>query len=385
MFELPGILNQLYEEVATGYTTASFCPQDLSVFNRPFITINPIAGDDVVDQTEQQSAVTISGTFTGLSGGTSGQTIEVLVDGITYTSTVASDAWSVTVPQADVAKWEASEVVTARWQSDNNFAVDKTISVPIELALWLDGNDSSTITESGGVVSQWNDKSSNANHFVQTISGKRPLVIAGTGGNVIKFDGVDDFLIQQSLRSLTNFSVFIVWEQSTLQPGQRLIDARGTGAAGSVKGWSLKNYSTGTSVDIGIVDEGNGNAQNSRGPYTPAFNTNISCFLFDSGGTSQVYINENFVNTLFNVGTGVVNTCLNSLNICLGTNANGQNTQFLNGSIGDVLIFNQPANTSQRNTIAGYLAHKRGLSANLPSGHPYKTVAPTWNPSQPLT
>lgn len=35
------------------------------------------------------------------------------------------------------------------------------------LALWLDASDLSTITESGGAVSQWDDKSGNANHATQ--------------------------------------------------------------------------------------------------------------------------------------------------------------------------------------------------------------------------
>ena len=35
--------------------------------------------------------------------------------------------------------------------------------------LWLDAKDESTITESGGAVSQWDDKSGNDNHAVQEL------------------------------------------------------------------------------------------------------------------------------------------------------------------------------------------------------------------------
>ena len=39
--------------------------------------------------------------------------------------------------------------------------------------------------------------------------------------------------------------------------------------------------------------------------------------------------------------------------------------------------FNRSVSTSEREYIEGYLAHKWGLSSNLPVGHTYKTIAPT--------
>ena len=52
----------------------------------------------------------------------------------------------------------------------------------ITTALWLDANDSSTITQSGGVVSQWDDKSGNARHLSEATSALRPTYDA-TGFN----------------------------------------------------------------------------------------------------------------------------------------------------------------------------------------------------------
>jgi len=42
------------------------------------------------------------------------------------------------------------------------------------LGLWLDASDASTITSSGGLVSQWNDKSGNSRHATQPTSGSQP-------------------------------------------------------------------------------------------------------------------------------------------------------------------------------------------------------------------
>jgi hypothetical protein len=45
--------------------------------------------------------------------------------------------------------------------------------------------------------------------------------------------------------------------------------------------------------------------------------------------------------------------------------------------IAEIIIANAAIQTSVRQKIEGYVAHKWGLTANLPAGHPYKTVGPT--------
>ena len=44
----------------------------------------------------------------------------------------------------------------------------------ITTALWLDAADASTITHSGGTVSQWNDKSGNSRHVSQGVTAQQP-------------------------------------------------------------------------------------------------------------------------------------------------------------------------------------------------------------------
>lgn len=62
------------------------------------------------------------------------------------------------------------------------------------LALWLDASDTATITQSAGAVSQWNDKSGNANHATQGMAANQPSTNTRTinGRNVIDFDGLND-------------------------------------------------------------------------------------------------------------------------------------------------------------------------------------------------
>lgn len=74
-----------------------------------------------------------------------------------------------------------------------------TPTVIAGLQLWLDASDLSTITESGGAVDQWNDKSVNGNNATQTGTA-RPTTNSRTinGLNVLDFDGVDDLMILDS-------------------------------------------------------------------------------------------------------------------------------------------------------------------------------------------
>nr|WP_308064555.1 Ig-like domain-containing protein [Escherichia marmotae] len=68
----------------------------------PTVTINTIAGDDILNAAEAGSAQTISGQVTGAAAGS---TVTVELGGKTYTATVQPDlSWNVSVPAAD---WQA--------------------------------------------------------------------------------------------------------------------------------------------------------------------------------------------------------------------------------------------------------------------------------------
>ena len=64
----------------------------------PTIVINPIATDDIINAVEDKAPVAIGGTTTGVEDG---QTLTVTLHGITYTTTVTGNVWSVSIPAAD--------------------------------------------------------------------------------------------------------------------------------------------------------------------------------------------------------------------------------------------------------------------------------------------
>ena len=81
------------------------------------------------------------------------------------------------------------------------------------LQLWLDADDSGTITQSSGNVSQWDDKSGNENHGTQGTEANQPNTGTRTlnDKNVLDFNGTTDFLTLTSNVTLSDdFSIFIV-------------------------------------------------------------------------------------------------------------------------------------------------------------------------------
>jgi hypothetical protein len=47
-----------------------------------------------------------------------------------------------------------------------------------------------------------------------------------------------------------------------------------------------------------------------------------------------------------------------------------------NGKISEIIITPSAISSADRERVEGYLAHKWDLTADLPSGHPYKTTPP---------
>ncbi|WP_308737493.1 Ig-like domain-containing protein [Serratia fonticola] len=80
--------------------------------NLPQLSVNVIAGDDIINANEAKAAIIISG---GSSHVQPGQVVSVLLNGKTYTAVVQADgSWSATVPSADVqALPQGSQTVTA--------------------------------------------------------------------------------------------------------------------------------------------------------------------------------------------------------------------------------------------------------------------------------
>lgn len=241
----------------------------------------------------------------------------------------------------------------------------------ITTALWLDAADASTITQSGGTVSQWNDKSGNNRHVSQAISSRQPAYSA-TGLNskpAIDFDGTDDYLKNAAFQPAGAISCFLVFNRDSVGGvfvntqrtngifeingavggGYRNVTFTATGAMSPSIGFDIAGGGTNQNIILGIQYDGSGST--------------AADFIARLDGDNQAIVDSSglgFVSeTGFSVGGRPV-----------------QNLAYYNGRISELIFIQSQAALLDIQKTEGYLAHKWGLTANLPSNHPFKTNPP---------
>ncbi|EEX1159483.1 Ig-like domain-containing protein [Escherichia coli] len=120
----------------------------------PVLTINTVAGDDIINDAEHAQALVISGTS---SGGEAGDVVSVVLNGKTYTTTLdAAGNWSVGVPAADVtALGSGAQTITASVSDragnsdDASRTVTVSLSAPVISINTIAGDDVINATEKG--------------------------------------------------------------------------------------------------------------------------------------------------------------------------------------------------------------------------------------------
>lgn len=146
--------------------------------------------------------------------------------------------------------------MNTRLRNPRRSLVSSPISVPVgsyqpwspltlQPRLWLDASDLTTITESGGAVSEWRDKSSNGYAFTQATSTAQPTTGSTTqnGLNVLSFDGGDSLVATSAastwkfLHDGTQYLVGLVARRDTAGVNGTVV---GTFAGGSTIGASIR-------------------------------------------------------------------------------------------------------------------------------------------------
>ena len=221
----------------------------------------------------------------------------------------------------------------------------------ITTSVWLDAADASTITADGNGVSQWDDKSGNDHHAVQTTNTYKP---AHVQNDLAGKDGVD-FYSNKSLRKNTG--------TQTVGYVIAVLKAENT---------TWNNYHTifghrANSRFGGIMQSGN-----------TGFHNNVYPGSVWVDGTSQTVAQSGFstINSphiwSYTPNGNTVKTLTNGYNMGSFDNNNGHGS----ATHYEVVVLPTIPTDAEREKLEGYLAHKWGLSANLPDGHPYKNAAP---------
>jgi len=245
----------------------------------------------------------------------------------------------------------------------------------ISTALWLDANDSGTITLNGSTVSQWNDKSGNGRNATQATVANQPTYIAEglNGKGIIDWDGSNDSMeitgaitttLAQALSQDNTYSIAFVLQADVINNlpvllhvpesnWEFLFEITSTGSL--YWGDTPSNYRTYTSGTF---------ASTSRATFFTCVKT--------GSGLGEAHAKGTLAST---VSGSLSDTPAMSANFLLGSYSSAQYNY--NGKFAEIVITNTALSTADRQRLEGYLAHKWGLASNLPSDHPYKTSPPT--------
>lgn len=236
------------------------------------------------------------------------------------------------------------------------------------LFAWYDASDSSTITQSGGSVSQWDDKKGSAD-LVQTTGADQPTTNANTINslNVIDMDG--DHMIAPMSISDTDFSAFFVCEKiGTPTSGDAAMTFYDSALANdsSTVATALVGYlpnDTQLKTDRAAVTL----TETHPGVGVPY----LYGAVFD--GTNLLISLNGSTQTTGSTGTFTIDNLL--LNGRWGS-VGPAPFAFGRRRYGEMVVVSNGLSTSDRQKVEGYLAWKWGLQRDLPREHPYRSGPP---------
>jgi hypothetical protein len=238
--------------------------------------------------------------------------------------------------------------------------------------LWFDAADASTITLNGSTVSQWNDKSGNARNISQGTTANQPTY--SSVNSEIVFDGSNDILSNASVGAADLVSVTLIAVIKMNSGGGTEDVLMGIGETGNV-GRIRTFYRGPNQTTVGFAGWG--------------ADVGTSTHSWDIGGGYHIISGWN---TALGASSNVrlsrdgVTPTVHSTSGSLVASVNGFSVGSLRGSlvgnyysaisVKEIVVLYSAVTDTNRQLIEGYLAHKWGLSANLPSDHPYKSSAP---------
>jgi len=276
-------------------------------------------------------------------------------------------------------------------------AVPAVLWTPLNMTtvpqIYLDAQDS-VITNVGGTCSLISNLGAMGSDgdFSQTTTGRRPGILESdiNGRRALKFDGSDDRMQGGSIAQKALFqSASAAWSFAVLRKrgadssnvtrvifsasqgastGSRFVAGAGLGIPGSVNNpyFAASRLDGGSSASLAA-------GQARSGSYYTA----MQIVGFQSGEGS-IYLDGELLNqnTSLVSPTGLTSNTPSQQPLFIGCFPN-QAAGFADIDLATLIISNTEVSASDRAKLEGWAAHKYGLTANLPAGHPYKTAAPT--------
>jgi len=223
----------------------------------------------------------------------------------------------------------------------------------ITTALWLDAADAGTITQSGGAVSHWADKSGNDNHAAQATGSRQPVYASsdgmlgdmpsvGTGGLAGKY------FWTPTVGAKRIFAVLYFGNGTEAIWPEHCAWLSGPGRSGE---WRITGRTNQSIWDAS-------NDFNDAGTYR-------------DGSTTSSRDALPLPATLWKFESSETRT--QTWKILCGNSASWSRW---NGALGELIFTDGTEDLDDQQKVEGYLAWKWGLEDGLPADHPYKSAAP---------
>ena len=275
-----------------------------------------------------------------------------------------------------------------------------TVEKLSQLRAWYDASDAATITESGGLISAWNDKSGGGYHVSASGSARPTYTSSGLNSKSVVTFGGTQFLVAATashwvfLHDTTGSTILAVWKAGNVSNPDAGHGLLGTAANSGSRGLQityddrssasrndqLRSFVYRSTVTAGLVSS----VFTADGAHAANTATLISV-ASDPGnatvGSRQGLRINGGAETANNASTSTADTGnpLNPLSIgSAGIGSGGTHQLPMVGYAAEIVICNAKISDQNRQLTEGYLAWKWGLEGNLPSDHPYKNAAPTY-------
>lgn len=258
--------------------------------------------------------------------------------------------------------------------------------------IYLDAHDSVVTDVSGfaSAISNLGSMGSDGN-FSQATAGNRPAILAAelNGKQVLRFDGANDFMVggssaQKNLYRNVNsmWNVFVYKKRSTdVTPVTRVLSYHTVGNANAPRFALYCGFGTSGDANKPAISTRRLDSDSSiafRAAVARSLDYVICIGHVNTVSRfGHIYVNGNTADTsVVTTESGNTSDTTSQETVGLGAFYEGVGG-FSDVDIAAVIMGNTALTMEDRQKIEGWAAHKYGLTANLPSGHPYKTVAPT--------
>jgi subtilisin family serine protease len=302
-----------------------------------------------------------------------------------------ADSFTFTVNDGQTSSIPATISITIREINTTPFAnagTNQTITLStstprlwtpsqIPLAAWYDAADATTLIEFESNVVQWNDKSGNMHHLTNV----KGTPISGADINGLNAINFTSNMMESAGNpfgdTVSDAFVLAVHRVDTISHGT-LFSLTGGGNAGASQIWQAN------------VPQDDGQVRFETGGYGPGYDLTVNFSVIPgdvvlSGfyGSCSERRHEFYKNgALLDADTSMY-----AANVVGGMRVGGgslynvkysdvDDVFYQDTTLGEFIVVKGTVSTENRLRLEGYLAHKWGLTTNLPPNHPYKSDPP---------